>query len=82
MNTEIAVLNKMNAANLIAVRGTQDTNQILLTLAEQQIIDAKRKRDAEAQAINDHVTFVAQGKDYLNAQATNASSAMLGWRMP
>ncbi len=82
MNTEIAVLNKINAANVISMRGTQDTNQVLVTLAEQQIIEAKRKRDAEAQAINDHVRFVAQGRDYLNAQAAGASAAMLAWRMP
>jgi hypothetical protein len=82
MNTEIAVLNKINAANVIAIRGTQDTNQILVTLAEQQIIDAKRKRDAEAQAINDHVRFVAQGRAVMAAQAAEASSAMLAWRMP
>jgi len=82
MNTEIGVLNKINAANVIAIRGTQDTNQILVTLAEQQIVDAKRKRDAEAQAINDHIRFVSQGKDYLNAQSANASAAMLAWRMP
>ena len=61
MNTEIAVLNKINAANLITVRGNQDTNQLLVALAEQQIIDAKRKRDTEAQAIKSHVRFVAEG---------------------
>jgi type IV secretion system protein TrbJ len=82
MNTEIAVLNKINAANVIAIRGTQDTNQILVSLAEQQIIDAKRKRDAEAQAINDHVRFVAEGRAVMAAQAAGASSAMLAWRMP
>jgi hypothetical protein len=82
MNTEIGVLNKINAANVIAIRGTQDTNQILVTLAEQQIIDAKRKRDAEAQSINDHVRFVAEGRGVMAAQAANASSAMLAWRMP
>jgi hypothetical protein len=82
MNTEIAVLNKINAANVIALRGTQDTNQLLVTLAEQQIIDAKRQRDAEAQAINNHVRFVAQGQAVMASQAANASSAMLAWRMP
>jgi len=82
MNTEVAVLNKINAANLVSVRGAQDTNKLLVALAEQQIIGAKRNRDAEAQAINDHIRFVAEGKDYLSAQAANASSAMLAWRMP
>jgi len=29
MNTEVAVLNKINAANLIGLRNTQDTKQII-----------------------------------------------------
>src|SRR5260370_38987324 len=48
MNTEIAFLNKINATDLITVRNTQDTNKLLFALAEGQIIDAKRKRDAQA----------------------------------
>jgi hypothetical protein len=82
MNTEIAVLNKINAAHLITVRNTQDTNKLLVALAEEQIIDAKRKRDAEAQAINNHIRFVAEGRAVLAAQAAGASEAMLAWRMP
>ena len=47
MNTEIAVLNKINAANVIALRNTQDANKLLATLAEEKIIEAKRyQRDA------------------------------------
>jgi hypothetical protein len=82
MNTQIAVLNKINAANLISVRTGQDANKILVTLAEQQIIEAKRTRDAEAQAINNHVRFMTEGRAVMSAQARGASSAMLAWRMP
>jgi hypothetical protein len=82
MNTEIAVLNKINAANLISVRTGQDANKILVTLAEQQIIDAKRKRDAEAQAINNHIRFMSDGRDAMASQSANASAAMLAWRIP
>ena len=82
MNTEIAVLNKINAAHLITVRNTQDTNKLLVALAEEQIIDAKRKRDAEAQAINNHIRFMAEGRAAMTAQAAGASEAMLAWRMP
>jgi len=82
MNTEIAVLNKINAANLITVRSAQDTNKLLVALAEEQIIEAKRKRDAEAQAINNHIRFMGEGKAVMTAQAAGASSAMLAWRMP
>jgi hypothetical protein len=82
MNTEIAVLNKINAADLIGVRNSQDTNKLLVALAEQQIIDAKRSRDAQAQAINNHIRFMAEGKAAMAAQGAGASEAMLAWRMP
>ena len=82
MNTEIAVLNKINAANLIGLRSSQDTNKLLVSLAEEQIIAAKRARDAEAQAIHQHVRFMTEGKAALTSQANGASAAMLAWRMP
>jgi hypothetical protein len=82
MNTEIAVLNKIDAANLINLRNSQDTNKLLAALAEEQIINAKRQRDAEAQAINNHIRFMAEGQTVMAAQAANASAAMLAWRMP
>ena len=82
MNTEIAVLNKINAAGVIAVRSAQNANQLLVALAEAKIVEAKRIRDAEAQAINNHVRFVAEGRAAMSAQSRDASAAMLAWRMP
>jgi hypothetical protein len=82
MNTEIAVLNKIDAANLINLRNSQDTNKLLAALAEEQIINAKRQRDDEAQTINNHIRFMAEGQGAMAAQAANASAAMLAWRMP
>jgi type IV secretion system protein TrbJ len=82
MNTEIAVLNKINAAHLVNVRNTQDTNKLLAAVAERQIVEAKRERDAEARAFNEHIQFMSQGQAVLAAQSANASAAMLAWRMP
>lgn len=82
MNTEIAVLNKINAADVIALRNTQDTNKLLASLAEERVIEAKRRRDAEAQAFNQHIQFMAQGQQAMTAQSANASAAMLAWHMP
>jgi len=82
MNTHVAVLNKINAASLVGLRNAQDTNQLLVSLAEAQIIAAKRSRDAEAQAIHQHVRFMTEGKAALTSQAKNASEAMLVWHMP
>jgi hypothetical protein len=82
MNTEIAVLNKMNAASMVAIRNAQDTNNLLVSVAEQQILQAKRMRDAEARAINTDVRFRKEGKAVLDAQAAHSSEAMLAWRLP
>jgi hypothetical protein len=82
LNTEAAILNKVNAASLIGLRSAQDTNQLLASLAEEQILAAKRTRDAEAQAIHQHVRFMAEGKAVLASQAADSSQAMLAWRMP
>lgn len=82
MNTELAVLNKINAADIINVRNTQDANKLLVALTEQQILQAKRDRDAEARAFNQHIQFMSEGQAAMASQAANASSAMLAWRMP
>ena len=82
LNSEIAVLNKINAANVVALRNGQDTNQLLIALAEQEVIDAKRKRDAEANAINEHIRFVGEEQEILRAQTGDPSARMLAYRMP
>jgi hypothetical protein len=82
MNTEIAVLNKLNAASLVAVHAAQDTNKLLVALAEQEVLVRKRERDAQARAINQHIRFTERGKAALAAQARGASDAMRAWRMP
>jgi 23S rRNA maturation mini-RNase III len=82
MNTEIAVLNKINVANVMAIRSAQDTNKLLVALAEEQVIDAKRKRDAEAAAINQDIRFRREGKAVLSGQVADASAAIRSWRLP
>lgn len=82
LNSEVAVLNKINAADLITLRNSQDTNKLLVALTEEQIVDAKRKRDAEAAAINSHVLFMGQEQAVLRAQTGDPSARMLAYRMP
>jgi conjugal transfer/entry exclusion protein len=80
-NTEIAVLNKINAAAVIALRNGQDTNKLLTALAEQQLIEAKRKRDAEVKAINTHIELVSRGQSILSGQSSKWTAGMLGYRL-
>lgn len=82
MNTEVAVLNKINAASVIALRNAQDANKVLVALSEQSIVESKRKRDSEALAINNHIKFMADGRGYLSSQKADATKAMTEFRMP
>jgi hypothetical protein len=82
MNSEIAVLNKISAANIVNLRNTQDANKLLAAMAEEQIVQAKRQRDSEAQAFNEHILFMAQGNAALASQTAGASAAMMAWQMP
>jgi 23S rRNA maturation mini-RNase III len=82
MNTEVAVLNKIGAASVVALRNAQDTNKLLVALAEQEVVHAKRRRDADSVAINNHIRFIAEGREYLASQKENASDAMLAYRIP
>ena len=82
MNTAVGVLNKINAATVFALRSAQDTNSLLVALAEQQAVAAKRTRDAEARAINQHVRFLTEARPLLEAETAGASDAMRTWRMP
>jgi len=52
MNTQLAVLNKINAANLILLRTLQDTNKLQAAALEQQLLASKQQRDAMTTAIN------------------------------
>jgi len=52
MNSEVSVLNKINAANVLTLRTVQDSNKLLASLLEQQTILAKQQREATTNAIN------------------------------
>ncbi len=82
MHTHIAVLNKINAANMMAVRAGQDTNQLLVSLLEQQITESKRRRDAEAAAINDHIAFQLRARAVARRGIDGTTEVLKHFRLP
>ena len=52
LNSEVSVLNKINAAGVLTLHTVQDSNKLLAALLEQQTILAKQQRDSTASAIN------------------------------
>ncbi len=55
LNTQTAVLNKINAANLILIHQMEDTNQLLVAMLEQQMLASQRQREAHVGFINDEI---------------------------
>jgi hypothetical protein len=82
LNTEVSVLNKVNATGVLNLETAQDTNKLLVSLLEQQTIRAKQLRDAQAQAINQDIYGRANAVS-LNQQLTGGiESALAHFRIP
>jgi len=76
MNTHIAVLNKINAAGMMAIRASQDTNQLLVAVLEHQVAESKRQRDAEAAVVADSIAFHG-GARTIARRATGGTTQVL-----
>lgn len=61
MNSEIAVLNKISAASVAGLRTARDANLLLLGTLQQQLVESKRQRDADASEINVEIARLQQG---------------------
>jgi hypothetical protein len=82
LNTEVSVLNKVNATNVLALQNAQDTNKLLVAVLEQQTILAKHLRDAEASAANGDIERRLNSFNF-NQQLTAGIGANLnGYRLP
>jgi hypothetical protein len=52
LNSEVSVLNKVNATNVLSLQNAQDTNKLLVSLLEQQTILSKQARDSATNVNN------------------------------
>jgi hypothetical protein len=57
LQTENALLAKINAATLLQIHSQQDTNQILAASVQQQLIAQKQQIDAQNRALNQSIYF-------------------------
>jgi hypothetical protein len=57
LQTEMAVLGKINSATLLQIHSQQDTNQLLAASVQQQLIAQKQQVDSQNRAINNAIYF-------------------------
>jgi hypothetical protein len=80
MNSEVAVLNKINAAAVANIRTARDTNLVLLSALEQQLADSKGRRDAEVSEINAQIARLAQGAATKAQYTSTVTQTLQGFR--
>ena len=81
LNTEVAVLNKINATNVLTLRTLQDSNKLLLSLLEQNVIGTKQQRDAVANSIDTDITRQATLASNLSRMTSTLGNSLQNFRM-
>jgi hypothetical protein len=74
--TEMAVLGKINSANVMQLRSQQDTNQILAALALYQLLASKDQFDQQKRALNQEIYFQQNFPDSMNRLTSGMTRSM------
>ena len=82
LNTEVSVLNKINAADVLTLRTLQDSNKLLASLLEQQTILAKQQREATTNAINADIERRASLAGNMAQVTGTMTDSLQNFRMP
>ncbi|MGH9738440.1 MAG: hypothetical protein ACRD4X_07600 [Candidatus Acidiferrales bacterium] len=82
LNTEVSVLNKINAANVLTLRTLQDSNKLLASLLEQQTILAKQQREATTNSINADIERRANLAGNMAQVTSTLTSSLQSFQMP
>ena len=75
-----ALLQKIDAAAAIQLRESLQTNQFLLSGLEQQVVESKRKRDAEVRLMNATIYQWRYGQTYGADLFRNTATALDTWQ--
>jgi len=82
LNSEVQVLNKINAGSVLTLRSIQDSNKLLASLVEQQVISAKQQREMTANAINTEINRRASVGANLTRVTGTLTDSLENFRMP
>jgi hypothetical protein len=82
LNSEVSVLNKINASNVLTLRTLQDANNLQVAALEQQILQAKQQRDNDAANLNFTTQMRQQATQNLAPFNNNLSQSLASYRLP
>jgi hypothetical protein len=82
LNSEVSVLNKVNATNVLALENAQDTNKLLVALLEQQTILAKQARDSATNITNADISRRLDSVGFGQQLTAGIGQALNRYRLP
>jgi hypothetical protein len=82
LNSQVSVLNKINAAGVLTLRTVQDSNKLLASLLEQQTILAKQQREATTNSINADIQRQASLAANISQATGTLTDSLQNFRMP
>ncbi len=82
LNTEVSVLNKVNATSVLALQNAQDTNKLLVALLEQQTLLAKQARDAATNITNADISRRQNSVTFGQQLAAGIGQTLNHYRLP
>lgn len=82
LNTEVSVLNKINAAGVLTLRTAQDSNKLLASLLEQQTLAAKQQREVTTNTINADIIRRATFAGNIAEVTGTLTDSLQNFRMP
>jgi hypothetical protein len=81
-HTQAALLNKINGASVLELRISETTNQFLMHMLEQMLVQNKRTRDAEAQLMDAQLFQWRYGRAYGRDLFSRTAATLDTWRQP
>ena len=82
LNTEISVLNKINASNVLGLRTLQDANNLRVAALEQQVLEAKQQRDSQTANLNFAMQMRQHATENLDSLNSNLDQSLANFRLP
>jgi hypothetical protein len=82
LNSEVSVLNKINATDVMTLRSLQDSNKLLASLLEIQTVLAKQQRESTANIIAADITRRAAAAGNLAQVTGTLGDSLQNFRMP
>lgn len=82
LNSEVGVLNKINASNVLTLRTLQDANNLRVAGLEQQVLQAKQQRDIDTANLNFAIQMRLQATQNLTPFNNNLTQSIGAYRLP